>query len=522
MLLALLLLTASPVDDLHASVAQLAREEAVRLLEKPLKLKLADFEGTLTAVDPAKTLTVEVRDFALAKDRVTLLLTLRGEFDLAGKLAVGDKPLDIKARLRVKASTNGQATLGLEKQDFIVRPAAEKFELAEIEVVTFEPNLLLGGKGLIANVIRGMVNGRRADLDKLLAEKLKPLALPRPAVISGPAPAGDNALLRRYAQSVILSRLVEHDSAKTGLALAERDPAFSISGNAWLDRPAALAKVEVDRIALREGVLIVGGQVEVPATGQATFDIPGAVRVESGFQATLVAQLEGDLQFKDGKLGGGNVYTLGAGIRDFRVGAAPVRLVSRAVERVLNRVLATAAGEYRGQIETFAGGARRDRLVAAAYRQALEREPDAPGSKGFLALLEEQPPREILARLIASAEFEDKYIKGKKPEEAIGALYRAGLARDASPAEIKNAQTWLKQRETLFEERRVRKGLLRFEIERVAVGTRERTYRDLIVVVLQSAEYGKRFGTGLPYSRRAIPDYGCLRRGHSGSKIAVR
>jgi hypothetical protein len=382
-----------------------------------------------------------------------------------------------------------------------VRPAAGKFELAEIEVVTFEPNLLLGGKGLIANVLRGLVNGRRADLDKLLAEKLQPLTLPRPAVISGAASPGDNAVLRRYAQSVILSRLVEHDSPKTGLALAERDPAFSIRGNAWLDRPAKQAKVEVDRIALREGVLLVGGQVEVPATGQATFDIPGAVRVESGFQATLVAQLEGDLQFKDGQLGGGNVYTLGASIRDFRVGAAPVRLVSRAVERVLNRVLATAAQEYRGEIERFAGGARRERLVEAAYRLALEREADAPGSKGFQALLDEQPPREMLARLMASAEFEARHIKGKKTEQAIAALFRVGLAREASPAEIKNAQTWLAQRETQFEERRVRKGLLRFEIERVAVGTRERTYRDLIAVVLQSAEYGKRFGTGLPSPR---------------------
>jgi len=492
---------ASPIEDLHASVGQLAREEAVRLLNKPLELKLADFQGSLTAIEPAKNLSVEVRDFILARDRVTLHLTLRGEFDLAGQLQVGDKPLDIKARLRLKATSHGRASLALEKRDFVVRPVAEKFELAEIEVVTFEPNLLLGGKTLIANVIRGIVNSRRAELDKLLAEKLQPLVLPRPTVLSGPAPAGDNTVLRRYAQSVILSRLAEHDSPRTGLALAERDPAFSVSGTAWLDRPAKLAKVNVDRIALREGVLIVGGQVEVPAIGQATFDIPGTVRVDSDFQVTLLAQLEGDLQFKDATLGGANLYTLGAGLRDLRIGAAPVRLLSRAVERVLNRVLATAAAEYRSQIENAAGGPRRERLVATAYRQALQREPDAAGSKGFQELLETQPPREMLARLLASPEFEEKFIKGKKTEQVIAAVYRAGLARDASPAEIAQQQKWLSQRETLFEERRLRKGLLRFEVERVAVGTRERSYRDLVGGVLQSDEYRQRFGSGLPYAR---------------------
>ncbi|MFQ3592184.1 MAG: hypothetical protein SNJ82_03225 [Gemmataceae bacterium] len=501
MLLALCLIFASPVEDLHASIGQLASQEAVRLLDKPLDLKLADFRGTLTAVEPAKRLTVEVRDLALAKDRVRLLLTLQGEFDLAGQLDVGEKPFDLKARLRLKATSHGRATLTLEKRDFIIRPAVQKFELTEIEVVSFEPNLLLGGKALIANVIRGLVNGRRAELDKLLAEKLQPLTLPRPAVISGPAPAGDNPVLRRYAQSVILSRLVEHDSPKTGLALSERDPAFSVSGNAWLHRPTTQAKVEVDRLVLRDGVLLAGGQVEVPAVGQATFDIPGTVRVESDFQLTLVAQLEGDLQFQGAALAGGNVYTLAASIRDLRIGAVPVRLLSRAVERVFNRVLAVAATEYRGQIESYAGGAKRERLVAAAYRLALLREPDAAGHKGFQELLETQPPREILARLLASPEFEEKFVKGKKKAEVIAAVYRAGLARDAGVAEIAHWEKWLAQPETLYEERRVRKGLLRFEVERVAVGTRQRTYRDLITVVLQSDEYRQHFGNGLPYQR---------------------
>jgi hypothetical protein len=499
MLGTLILLLAAPVDDLNASLAQLARTEAVPLLAKPIELKLPDFDGTLTAVDPEKNLSVEVRDFAFTKDRATLKVDVAGEFDLAGKMMVAGNPLDIKARLKARVTAHGLAVLHLERGGFWVKPAAREVELREIEVLKFEPNLLFGGKGLIAGVIRGIFKSKKDDIEKLLTEKLTPLELPRPAVISGPAPAGDNPLLRRYAQSVILSRLAEHATPQTGLQIVERDPAFSIAGAGWLDRPATQAKVEIHRILLREGVFIVSGRVDVPALGSGMFDIPGAVRAESGFQATLSAGLEGDFQFKDGKLAGCNVYRLQATMRDFRLGAAPVRLIARPVERAVNQVLDAAVDQYRGEIEHFAGGPARERLVHAAYRRALDRDPDPAGQASFVEALADISPREVLSRLMHSAEFEKKYISGKPTQSVVETLYRIGLARKPSSAEVKNAVAWLSERETVYEERRVRRGLLRFETERVATGSRARTYRDLLEVVLRSAEYQSRFGAGLPH-----------------------
>ena len=56
---------------------------------------------------------------------------------------------------------------------------------------------------------------------------------------------------------------------------------------------------------------------------------------------------------------------------------------------------------------------------------------------------------------------------------------------------------YLREAETVYEERRVRRGL-RIEVVRVPVGTKARTYRDVAGVLLSGAEYQARFGAGLP------------------------
>ncbi|MGL4550496.1 MAG: hypothetical protein ACRC33_04865, partial [Gemmataceae bacterium] len=292
-MLILLLAFAGPADDLHATLADLARTESLRALGKPVPVKAAGFDGTVTAVEPGKNLTIDISAVGLAGDAFTTKTAVGGVFDLAGKMTIGDTPTDVKTRVRTKVTAAGRAALSFEKGDFVVRPGADDVELADLEVLSFEPDILPGGRGVIGGLVKGLFKTNEADISKLIAAKLQPVVLPRPAAVSGPAPAGDNPVLRRYAQSVILSELVKHDGPATGLTVEEKGDAVVVGGTAWLDSPAKLTSVQITRAVLRDGVIHLGGLVRGPFAGTARFDLPGTVSVESGYRGTLTAAIEG-------------------------------------------------------------------------------------------------------------------------------------------------------------------------------------------------------------------------------------
>ena len=247
--------------------------------------------------------------------------------------------------------------MSFDGTDFVVTPSVEDVELVELEVLLFEPDVLPGGKELMGGVVKGLFKANKADVTKQIAAALGPVKLPRLAAVTGPAAAGENPVLRRYAASVILSELVQHGTPGTGLSVEQTDAAFVAPVTAWLEQPTKWTRVAVTRLAVRDGVVYVGGRITGPFSGMARFELP-AVSIESAFGGVLSGEIEGDVQFKGGKPGGGNVYVSSASVSDFQAAALPVRLAAAGAQNMLNRVAAVKAAEFRPKIEAALGGPR--------------------------------------------------------------------------------------------------------------------------------------------------------------------
>ncbi|NBO91531.1 MAG: hypothetical protein EBV06_04335 [Planctomycetia bacterium] len=488
-MLLLLLIFAGPMDDLGGTLAMFARTEALRLCQKPIAVNVAGFAGTVALHEPTRDLVIDIASIALNDDRFRVQTTITGTFELVGKMKIAETPTEVNARVRVRLGVKGGAVLTFEKGEFIVRPGTEDIELVDVDVIRFEPDLLPGGKVLLAGLVKGLFKTHKSEIAKLVREKIEPISLSRPATLSGPAPPGDNPILRRYAQSVVLSKLSEHDNPRNAIAIEERGDAIVVRGTAWLDNPAKLCRVQITRAELRDGIVHLGGTLQAPIVGTARFDLPGTISAESLFRANMSLAIEGDLRFKEGKPAGCNVYCLGGEVTEFQAGALPVQLVSRPVQTLLNRVLVMKAAEYRVKIEQAGGGPCRDEIITSAYRRALNREPDPAGKKNAVEILSQFSPRDLLRRLIASPEFAESYLKGKSREQATTVVYRIILGREPTATERK----YLAGKETVYEERRVR-----LRMVPVAVGQRARTIDDLTWALLTSKEYQEPFGTGLP------------------------
>lgn len=494
MILAVLLALAAPVDDFHASLGTLAKEQAAQLLAKPLPIKAGGFEGTLKVVEPGKRLAVKVKDFALASDTVTAKTAVGVEVVLDGKLMLGEEPAEVKIRLRVKANAAVKATLARQGADFVVRPAVSDVDVTDVEVLSFSPEVVPGGNLVLAGIIKGLI---RKEKDRLLKD-VAVVTLPRPAVLPASL-AGDSPVLRQYLQGLVATRLAQHDSPRTGLAIQEKDGAIDARGRAWFVSPARRLNVFVTRLQIVDGIVYVTGHLDAPVTAAVQFALPADVTGEATVHGRLRVAVEADVQLKDGGPGGCNVYLLAAELSDLSGEEARLPVVRRLIYRAVNVGLEHKADEERAKIEKLAGGPRRERLVAQAYRQALGREPDPVGLRGHAAALARSTPRELLEGLIASPEFEGRSVKGRTPAEVVAAVYRAALGRKPTAAEVKSGTALLASEETVYEERRVlRRAPLRFERERVAVGKQPRTYRSLAAELLKSDEYRQRFGVGLP------------------------
>ena len=135
-----------------------------------------------------------------------------------------------------------------EKGDFVVRGGGDDVELTDVEVQSFEPDVLPGGKAVIGGLIKTLIKTNKAEISKLVAEKLEPVQLsscPGGGRRAGPQRRQPGAA--PYAQSVILSELIRHDSPKTGLTLEEKGDGVVVSGTGRLENPRKLTEVRVVR-----------------------------------------------------------------------------------------------------------------------------------------------------------------------------------------------------------------------------------------------------------------------------------
>ena len=72
--------------------------QAVTATAKPIRVKAVGFDGTVTAVEPGKNLTIDVVKFQLADDAVSGRFGGGGVFDLDGKMKIGETPTDVKTQ----------------------------------------------------------------------------------------------------------------------------------------------------------------------------------------------------------------------------------------------------------------------------------------------------------------------------------------------------------------------------------------------------------------------------------------
>ncbi len=499
-MLALLLILAAPTDEIDTTASTLLRQELLAALErkKVLDIKSPTFTGTVTPIDAPKKLTVKASKVTLARDTLSADLAVTGEWLFKGKMKLGDTPpSDLSVRVKATVSIKASAAI-VSNRGFFARPAVADADLVSLEIVSLTPEPFFGARAVLPGVVTALWKAQKTQALKTFREALVDVELPRPT--STIAAAGDNAnkVLRQYAASLIASRLSQYGDEKSGLALEEKLPSVEAAGSVWLHDPTRQLKVTVDTIDLQAGVLYVGGEVQSPVRGNCRLTVPDIVTGLTDFSATVRVRFGGDIELKGGKPGGCNVYLLEPTVTGFEAGAAPFRVVRRVVENLINRVGAAAARSYRGEIEKLGGGPSRARLAEAAYQGALGRAPEPEALRAWGTLLETETPRRLFVTLASSPEYHKARLDGRKPEDVVGALWRTVLRRDPAPAEVAAWARYLAGREPVFEERRVRVGVLRFETRRVEAGSRPRTHADLAAALADSDEYRLRFGEGLP------------------------
>lgn len=495
----LLALGATPAEGLERSAGVIIREEALTVFykKKSFPVKLAGFSGTISPVDAEKTFQVTARDVSLKKDSGSVSLTVSGEWLLRGKLDLGAGAKEMSLRVRATVEAPLSASLLRVRDAFVVRPAVGEVSLTKLEVVSVDPEPFPGAKGLLPAGLKSVWELEKKGLRKLVRDRLKDVEIPQPKFVLPASGTNDNKVLRQYVQSMIATRAAEYDGPKAGLKFDESFPYVQAAGGVWLDDPARRLKVSVNILELHEGVLYWGGEVEAPLRGTCRITIPDTVTGTTDFFGVGRVRFGGDLQFKDGEPAGCNVYALNAALADFSVGAAPFRIVRRVVERVANRFADDVARDQARKIEKLGGGPNRQRLVEAAYLRALGRRPGADGLRTWAPYLDRHTPREMLAAVLASPEYGLR-LKGKDAGGVVREMWRTALGREPVPVEVERWSKWLGERVTVYEDRRVRVGLLRRETRRVPVGVRTRSYRDVAPILANCDEYRARFGEGLP------------------------
>jgi hypothetical protein len=500
-MLAILLLLASPVDEVDKAASALLRQELLAALEhkKALDIESPAFTGTITPIDAGKKLAVQARSVKLARDTVSASLSATGEWLLKGKMKiVGDKPTEVSVRVKAEVSLKASTAIVHKGGAFLARPSVADADLVSLEVLALDPEPFFGARAVLPGVVTALWKAQKDEALKALRESLTDIEMPRPTVVMPASGGNANKVLRQYAASLAASHLAQYSGEMAGLALDEKLPAIEASGSVWLHDAPRQLKVTVDTLDLQDGILYLGGQAETPVRGNCRITIPDIVTGVTGFSAMVRVRFGGDLQLKDGKPGGCNLYLLEPTVSGFEAGAAPFRVVRRVVENLINRVGDAAARSYRGEIEKMGGGANRARLVKDAYRGILGRAPEAEALKTWEAYLEKETPRRLFQALASSPEYARTRLEGKKPEDAVRVLWQTALRREATAEEVGTWGKFLAGREPVFEERRVRVGRLRFEMQKVEVGSRPRTHADLASVLAECQEYLARFGEGLP------------------------
>lgn len=145
------------LDSLSKIVTREARKQ---LASKKLPFKVGPLAGHIQAVEPERTLAVEVKQFELANDLARTSLNGAGRFQLCGKV---NDSVDVIGLFDARVVITAEAQLTKEGSEFYVTPKITEMELG-VTILEVLPAELAGSEEFLTSIVAAVCNKNKAAI----------------------------------------------------------------------------------------------------------------------------------------------------------------------------------------------------------------------------------------------------------------------------------------------------------------------------------------------------------------------
>ncbi len=155
---------ASANDFLDSLSRIVTREARKQLASKKLPFKVGPLAGHIQAVEPERTLAVEVKQFELANDLAGVCLSGAGRFQLTGKV---NDSVDVVGLFDARVTIAAEAMFTKEGNEFFVTPRITDVELG-VTILEVLPAELAGSEEFLTSLVVAVCNkNKTAIVDEL-------------------------------------------------------------------------------------------------------------------------------------------------------------------------------------------------------------------------------------------------------------------------------------------------------------------------------------------------------------------
>lgn len=157
------------VNSFDYSLTSLAKKTVVAMTkgEKfPVVSKQPAFSGSIAFVDPESNLKVEVKDFDLKNDTVSIIQQSTTKLHIVGELKDGDLtiPLDLESDIIILI--NGQSQLVAAGEAYALRSRIDTADVKMVVTKVNQPKELPGGTAFASALLNSVVNTRMSGIIK--------------------------------------------------------------------------------------------------------------------------------------------------------------------------------------------------------------------------------------------------------------------------------------------------------------------------------------------------------------------
>lgn len=161
------------MSGFHDALSTIAEREAIRQLKgKEFEIDQSGFVGHVKAVDPEKYLDIDVDEFELGADTLTVSLAVACRYEIDGTLKQDGVDIEITSTLDAAISVDGKAKISTKDGAFFVDPDVDDLD-ASIDILSLEPEDLTGGKDLISALVNAAFVSKKVDILKNINKSLK-------------------------------------------------------------------------------------------------------------------------------------------------------------------------------------------------------------------------------------------------------------------------------------------------------------------------------------------------------------